>query len=347
MARPGLWHPEWAARTDGSTRYTGDLRPANLLVGAILRSPHPHARIVGIDTSAAEHSAGVHAVVTAADLPDRRYIDYGVSDRPALARHEVRFIGHEVAAVAAESTREAQAALGRIRVRYASLRSAVTCAEALERDVGLRVDGAGNVAVSLDRRFGDPQQGTRSAVHRVSGRYRFGSQAHACMEPHTTLADWDPDAQVLHVWTPTQGPRTVQRELAHLLDLQLEQVRIRQIAAGGDFGSRVRPGDIEVLAAALAIKSSRPVRLGLSREDEFAHTKHRHDFTIDLTSTADAHGQLVGRDASVTVENGGFTQAGGNELSYCSLVLASQYRLASAHVTGEAVYTNEIGRAHV
>lgn len=172
----------------------------------------------------------------------------------------------------------------------------------------------------------------------MSGRYRFGSQAHACMEPHTTLASWSGGR--LHVWTPTQGPRTQQREIARMVGLEPEQVRVHRIAAGGDFGSRVRPGDVEVLTAALAVKAQGAVRLSLSRADEFAHTKHRHDFVVDLTTTADDPGHLVGREADILVEAGGFTQAGGNELNFCGLVVASQYRRTAAHVTGAAFYTN-------
>lgn len=110
-------HPEWQARTTGATTYTGDLDPPGLLVVAVLRSPHPHARIVRLDTDAAAAMPGVHAVLTAADLPDRLYPDYGNPDRPALAHDIVRYLGQEVAAVAAESAGQAEAAVRAIAVR--------------------------------------------------------------------------------------------------------------------------------------------------------------------------------------------------------------------------------------
>lgn len=340
MTGPHVRHAEWQARTDGSAQFAGDLQPPDLLIGAILRSPYASARIVDIDTNTAEASSGVHAVVTAADLPDRRYTDYGTPDRPAIARETVRYFGHEVAAVAAETEWQATMALDRIRVHYKALPPQTTLEEAAGSGSELVPTRRDSIACSLERAFGDTESARNRTAHTVSGRYRFGSQAHACMEPHTTLAQWIPEQKRLHVWTPTQGPRTVQRELAAMLGVGRDQVRIHSIAAGGDFGSRVRPGDIEVLAGALAIKSGRPVRLSLSRADEFAHTKRRHDFVIDLTSTADPQGRLLSRDACVIAESGGFAQAGGNELNYCSLVLGSQYQLTAAHISGAAIYTN-------
>jgi CO/xanthine dehydrogenase Mo-binding subunit/CO/xanthine dehydrogenase FAD-binding subunit len=337
MRMPRVRHTEWQARTDGNAAYTADL-PGKPLVGALLRSPHRHARIVGIDTTAAERSPGVHAVVTAADLPDVRYADYGTADRPALARDTVRFVGQEVAAVAAETPEQARAAVGAIEVRYAPLPRLPGFEDALRPGAAPPHPGAANIAVTSDRTFGDAGAARARVAHTVSGRYRFGSQAHACMEPHTTLASWA-DGR-LHVWTPTQGPRTQQREIARMVGLETEQVRIHRIAAGGDFGSRVRPGDVEVLTAALAIKAGGAVRLSLTRADEFAHTKHRHDFVVDLTTTADDTGHLVSREADILVEAGGFTQAGGNELNFCGLVVASQYRLTAAHVSGTVFYTN-------
>lgn len=331
-------HPQWRERTDGSVPYTGDLRPPGLLHAAMLRSPHPHARIAAIDTDGARRSPGVHAVITAEDLPERLYTDYGTSDRPALARDTVRYIGHEVAAVAAESAVQARHALDRIKVAYEPLPAVA----AFEAFMAAKPDAADEerVSVSVDRTFGQPEHAARGTAHQVTGRYRFGSQAHACMEPHTALADWDGDAGRLHLWVPTQGPRTVQREIAHMLDLEPAQVRVHAIAAGGDFGSRVRPGDIEVITAALAIRTGRPVRMSLDRSEEFAYTKHRHDFVVELTSTADGDGRLLTREADITVENGAYTHAGGNELNYCGLLLASQYRLTAARVRGAAVYTN-------
>lgn len=337
MRNRDVRHLEWRERTSGATAYVDDLRAADALVAAVLRSPHRHARIVGVDTSRAEASPGVRAVIIGADFPDRRYTDYGTSDRPPLARDEVRFVGQEVAAVAAVSGDAARAALDLIRVEYAPLSLFPDFESQLVSD-GVRPKES--VAGSIDRFFGDRDALSVHAPVSVSGVYRFGSQAHACMEPQAVMADWDPQSQLLSIWAPTQGPRNVQREIAKVLALEIDQVRVHQVAAGGDFGSRVRPSDIEALTAALAIKAEQKVRMVLSRDDEFAHTKRRHDFVVRLTTGADESGRVIRREGEILVESGGYAQAGVSEMGYCSQLLASQYRADCAHFTGTTFYTH-------
>lgn len=337
MRNRDVRHLEWRDRTSGATLYVDDLPPTGVLVASVLRSPHRHARIVSIDTGRAAASPGVRAVVTGADFPDRRYSDYGTQDRPPLARDEVRFVGQDVAAVAAVSEGAARAALDLIRVTYAPLPLFPTFESQLASETARSQD---SVAGSIDRFFGDRDALNVQTPVSVSGVYRFGSQAHACMEPQAVMADWDPATQVLSIWAPSQGPRNVQREIAKVLALDLDQVWVHQIAAGGDFGARVRPGDIEALTAALAIKAEQKVRMVLSRNDEYAHTKRRHDFVVRLTTGADADGRIVRREGDILVESGGYAQAGVSEMGYCSQLLASQYRADGAHFTGTAFYTH-------
>lgn len=333
-------HLEWDERTRGTARYTADIPAEGMLEARVLRSPHPHARILDIDTRAALAAPGVAAVLTAADLPDERYQDYGVSDRPPLARDLVRHIGQEVAVVAAETSEQAGSALELIRIRYRPLPAVLDPAAALRPGAPLVHEPQGNVVKSYDRRFGDPEEGRRAAAHLHRARYGFGMQAHACMEPHTALASYDAGERMLHLWAPTQAARNIQREVARMLGLELEQVRLHRVAVGGDFGSRVRVSDIEVLAGALAMRTGRPVRLALDRAEEFAQTKHRHGFAIELETGVAADGTLLFRDADVLVESGSYAHAGPNELNYCTLLLGAQHRLMGAHVRGQAVYTN-------
>jgi CO/xanthine dehydrogenase Mo-binding subunit len=337
MTKSRVRHAEWEDRTSGRTLYVGDLPMSGVLSAALLRSPHRRARILKIDTSAAEVCPGVHAVITAADLPDRHYTDNGTSDRPALARCEVRYVGHEIAAVAADSQEQARAAIERIRVSYEPLPPFPSFESQLRSGPS---GGDECIAGSFDRLFGDERCfDTEPAIH-VAGEYRFGSQAHACMEPHAALASWNVENNVLDLWAPTQGTRNVQREVALMLGLDADQVRVHRIAAGGDFGSRVRPGDIEVVTAALALKTQRTVRLMLTRDEEFAHTKRRHDFVVRLSTGARADGRLLTRTAEILVESGGFAQASVSEMGYSSQLLASQYRVDAARIQGTAFYTH-------
>jgi len=335
-------HPEWDERTQGAIAYTSDIRLDDMLVGKVLRSPHARARILHIDTLAAGHMEGVAVVLTANDLADRNYIDYGTNDRTALAKDIVSHFGQEVAIVAAETEQQAERALGQIDVRYKVL-SPIADAHAALRSGAASVrpeQGSSNVAASLDRRFGDPQAAEMAAVNRIRARYEYGMQAHACMEPQSVVASWDAANGTMHLWAPTQSARNLQFEISHMLGLELEQVRLHSVAVGGDFGSRVRASEIEVLAAHLSMHTLRPVVLALSRADEFAHTKHQHGSYVDLETGVDKDGAIVLRKAELTVENGDFVHGGSNMMSYCSILLATQYRLVGAEVTGNSVYIN-------
>ena len=335
-------HPEWQARTSGAIDYTGDVRLDNMLVGKILRSPHAHARILDIDTTGANGIDGVAAVLTANDLPDRNYLDYGQQDRPALAHGVVRHFGQEIALVAAETAAQADRAIDAIHVRYRVLRPVTDAIAALQHSAtSVHPErGHANVATSLIRRFGDPDAGKRRTVYRTKAEYHYGIQAHACMEPQSVLASWDVENGVMNLWAPTQAARNHQLEVAHMLGLELDQVRLHRVAVGGDFGSRVRATDIETLAATLSRHTSRPVMIALSRADEFAHNKHQHASRIELETGIDDTNALTFREARITVENGAFVHGGSNMMSYCSILLGAQYRLEGAEIEGQSVYTH-------
>lgn len=335
-------HPEWDARTSGAIAYTQDIGIDDLLVGAILRAPHAHARIVSLDTSAAERLEGVAAVLTAADLPERNYIDYGSHDRLALAKDLVSHFGQEVAIVAAQTTEQAERALASIAVRYRPLPATTNAQAALASGARpVRPDqGPSNITAKLDRRFGDPQAAREASTHLSRAQYEYGIQAHACMEPQSVVASWDGASGTMHVWTPTQSARNLQFELAHMIGVDIERVRVHGVAVGGDFGARVRASEIEVLAAHLSKATGRPVSIALSRADEFAHTKHQHGSVVDLETGVDEAGSIIYRGAELTVENGDFTHGGSNMMSYCSILLASQYRLKGAELSGQSVYIN-------
>ena len=337
---------EWDARTSGASRYVADVVVPGTLVARVLRSPHPHARIVSIDVHAASRMPGVAAVLTAADLPDRLYKHEGgrLSDRRPLARDVVRFVGEEVAVVAAETAAQAAAALGVIQVRYQPLPAVTTVAAALaEGATRLHERASGsNVSLVIDRAYGDVEAGRRTAAATVTGRYRFGRQAHACMEPNGTLARWDPGTSRLELWTSTQSPYFVREEVARILGLELGQVIVREVAVGGGFGSKSKITDHEVLAGALAVRTGRPVRLVLSREEEFATTKCRHDFDVELTTGVDAEGRLTHREARILVDNGAYNHSGASVTGAAVAAVASWNRTrGGVHVRATLVDTNK------
>jgi CO/xanthine dehydrogenase Mo-binding subunit/CO/xanthine dehydrogenase FAD-binding subunit len=342
---------DWDARSAGRVPYAADLVAAATaagrppLHGAILRSPHPYAEIRSIDTAPARALPGVHTVVTAADFaPGIRYIHRGgpLSDRPPLADGVVRHVGQEVAAVAADSPEIARAALRAIRVRYRVRRAPLTVQEARQpgaRMLHVRDTPEPNVSMLLEGQWGDPDAGTASSMVTVAGRFTYPSVAHACMEPNTTLASWDPELEVLELWTSTQAPWFIAKEVAHLLGLRHEQVVCREVAVGGGFGSKSKASEHEVLAAALARAAGRPVLIELSRAEEFGTNKPRHRFETLLRTSADADGVLRAFDADVLVDNGAYNHMGTSVLRVGLITLGSMYRPDGVRFTARLVDT--------
>ena len=335
---------DWEQRTTGAAQYVPDVRLPGTCVAAVLRSPHPHAEIRRLDVTRAAAMPGVVAVITAADFGDVHYVHHGgpLADRPPLARDRVRFVGEEIAAVAAETAEQARAAVAAIEVSYRRLPAVTDPVAALRRGAPrLHQRRSGdNVALAVGRTYGELPEPPPDAVS-VQGRYRFARQAHACMETNGTLAHWDEQQQRLHVWVSTQSPYFVRKELAHVLGLSIDQVVTHEVAVGGGFGAKSKIGEHEALAAMLSIRSGRPVRLVLDRAEEFAATKARHEFHIDLRSCADADGRLLTRHADLIVDNGAYNHTGPSVMGAGISVLASMYRTAGVRVDAKLVDTNK------
>ncbi|MDE0657376.1 MAG: xanthine dehydrogenase family protein molybdopterin-binding subunit, partial [Acidimicrobiaceae bacterium] len=335
---------QWNERTSGAAVYTTDVVLPGMLEARILRSPHPHADIRSIDTSRAEALSGVAAVITADDLPNRTYLHLGdpFRDRFALARGRVRFIGEEVAAVAASTRADADAALDLIDVAYKPRAGAVTAQFARVGEAPtVHDDAIGNLSMQEVRSYGDPDTARSAAEVTVSGTYAYKPAAHVCLEPHSTVARWDATRQQLDLWVSTQAPYFVRKEVAHLLDLDMDQVRTHPVAVGGGFGAKAKAGCHEVIAAALAIRAKRPVRLVLDRDEEFAVTAVRHAFVVDLATGARRDGTLTHRDGYVTVDNGAYNHAGPSVAIYATMLAAGPYRLGGCETAVSLVYTNK------
>ncbi len=201
------------ARVQGQSVYTQDVTLPGMLHAAVLRSPHAHARILRIDTGPAKALAGVHAVITAADFPGKRYVHLGgkYSDRFPLATDRVRFYGEEVAAVAAETAEIARDALRLIAVEYAPLRAVLTPAAALSPDApgihaGDVTPAARNIAIRFAADYGDVAAAFDAAAHVFDEEFAHGVVVPACMETNSTVAHYDRATGDLTLWTATQAP---------------------------------------------------------------------------------------------------------------------------------------------
>ena len=259
------------AKVTGAARYTTDVRLPGMLFGRLLRSPHPHARVVHIDTSAAERYPGVRAL----HLGDGTIAVASAAEMPRLS-----YAGAIVAGIAATSRAAADEALSLIRVEYEPLPFIVDMDAARDPSAPL-VEGAepgalggpgpnSNVRGPEGGAFGggrgDIGEGFRAAEATVEGEFRTQVQSHSCLEPHAVVADWRKDG--LTVYLSTQNVSGSRTELATAFDLPSDKVRVICEFMGGGFGSKLSPGDFVYVAVALSRKAGAPVHLALDRHEE-------------------------------------------------------------------------------
>lgn len=266
----GTPHPrvEGVAKVTGQARYTYDVRLPGQLTAAVLRGPLPHARIRRIDTAKAEALPGVHAVLSVANAPEIPWYDKGKVFDPVL-----RFVGEEVAAVAAESEAVARDALRLIEVEYEPLPFVVDMDTALERHAP-KVHDEGNIASEQTERRGDRQLGWREADVIVEQLYTTHVALHNCLEPHGCTAAWEGDQ--LTLWDSTQSVFDVRAQVAEKLGLPEHHVRVIKQHMGGGFGSKQIAWKHDVIAALLAKRAARPVQLMLDRRAENLAVGHRN-----------------------------------------------------------------------
>src|SRR3989454_8360102 len=248
-------------KVKGEFEYASDLRRDGMLWGATLRSPHPHARIVSVDISAAAAEPGVYAVLTAADVPGKKTFGLDVQDQPVLASDVVRYAGEAIAIVAGEDPEVARSALKKIAVNYAVLTPVTDMEEALE-PTATAVHPQGNVVRTLQIVHGDPN--ARADVW-VEGTYETGMQDQAPLGPETGLAAPAADGGV-DLFIATQWLHADLEQLAPCLDLPPEKVRLHLSGVGGAFGAR-EDLSMQIHACMLALRTKRPVKMSYGRQE--------------------------------------------------------------------------------
>ena len=331
-----------AAKATGETLYTDDIALPGMLHGKTLRSPHPHARIVRIDTRKAEAMRGVHGVITGADLPIRYGVIPWTPDETALATDRVRFLGDEVAAVAAVDEDTATEALEAIEVEYEVLPAYFDPEAALAEDAVHLFEGArkGNVSKHVELEFGDVEGGFGRSAHVVEDDYFFHGTAHAPIETHVALARFGAD-EVLTLWSSTQIPHYVHRELARVLDLPAPRIRVIQPALGGAFGGKSDPFSLEFCAAKLAMKTRRPVKFLYTREEEFYCHRGRHPMAMHFKTGIDADGKLTAVESKILIDGGAYSSFGLVTTYYSGQLLTGPCDFPAYRFDSTRVFTNK------
>jgi 4-hydroxybenzoyl-CoA reductase subunit alpha len=317
-----------------------------MLRGKILRSPYPHARILHIDTRRALRLPGVKAVVTGRDTLGVRF---GVlatvaklMDRQPLAVDRVRYIGDEVAAVAAVDEETAEEACSLIQVEYEPLPAVLDPLRAMEAGVPQLHDHAPN---NISKRHvfecGDVEGGFREAFHVREDRFSTQAVTHAPLEPHTCLAQYDSCGK-LTLWTSTQSPYFVQQDLAKTLGLPANRVRVIKPCVGGGFGGKSDGMDaLDFCAALLSMRTGHPVRMAYSREEELLITRRRHPMFIELRTGVRKDGTLVARQCRAILDGGAYNSWGPTTTILCCNWNFLPYRLTNYRYEGLRVYTNK------
>ncbi|HEV8720293.1 MAG TPA: xanthine dehydrogenase family protein molybdopterin-binding subunit [Candidatus Binatia bacterium] len=353
----GRSHPrlDGADSVTGRATYSVDVALPAMLHAKLFRSSVPHARIRRLDVSRAQSLAGVTAVLTAADVPSKRF-GFGIQDEELLAREKVRYIGDVIAAVAAVDDATAEQALDLIDCDYEMLPAALSVDEALSENAPLvheqlssyrlntvlardwhPVAGT-NVAHQTIFSKGDVDQGFAQADEIFDDTFRSQQVQHCSLEPHAVVADWD--GHCLTLWTSTQKVFLVRSGLADLFDLPEEKIRVIGSKVGAGFGGK-NAMRLEPYAAALALKSGKPVRLVNSRAEEFFAAAGSVPATVRIRTGTKKDGTITARAMEFTWDTGAYAEglAGSNRALKDGV---GPYKIPNIRVTSTLVYTNKL-----
>jgi CO/xanthine dehydrogenase Mo-binding subunit len=353
------------AKVSGSAVYAGDIRRQGALYARVLRSPLAHARILAVDTARARALPGVHAVLTAADLPPGVRVGRAMRDMPVLACEKVRFAGEKVAAVAAESVEVAEAALGLIQVDYEDLPAVFDPVEAMQPGAPLVHDPAqvrawaapAQVVADYPNSVSLPTWGCSleeaeaalaAADHVVEHTFHTPRQHQVYLEPHVATVEVDDDG-VAHIWAANKAPFLLMTYLEAGLGLRRDQLDIHILPLGGDFGGKGSFMDIPLLYY-LALATRRAVKMAMTFPEEFGAGNPRHAATIRVRSGVQADGRILGQIMQVFFNSGAyaaFKPSPDATLPSIPFGGFGPYDIPAARLEAHMIYTNTVPGGHM
>ncbi|MFN2122129.1 MAG: molybdopterin-dependent oxidoreductase [Candidatus Promineifilaceae bacterium] len=337
----------------GRPVFADDVRPKDMLFGALLTSPHAHARIKQIDASKARALTGVHAVLTYEDLPRVKYASGGQSypqpvpyDQVSLD-NKVRYVGDRVAIVAADTRELTQKALRMIEVEYEILPHVLDPQEAMQDGVPVIHDEADtadiydpqhNIVHHIEAEVGHVEEAFAKAEHIFEGVYRTPKQQQAHLEPHVCITYWDEDRRLV-IRSSTQVPFHIRRMIAPLIDLPVKQIRVVKPRIGGGFGNK-QEMILEDLCAHLTLATGRPVQMELTRTQEFTSTRSRHPnimrYKIGVTD-----GKVIAADLYLIGDTGAYGSHGLTVQMVGGFKGLTLYNAPNSRFVCDVVYTNQ------
>jgi len=329
-------------KVTGRAMYTADVSLPNMVYAKILGSPIAHGRIKKIDTTKARALPGVLDILTADDVPETLY---GVSparyDENILARDKVRHHGDEVAAVAAIDEKTAERAITLIDVEYEELPVVLDPLEAI-------ADGAPqvherykqNINTHVDQEFGEVEEGFAQSAH-VREEVFTGNSIYQCpMEPHASIATWDPDGTLV-LYTSTQVPHYVQYMMAHVLRMPLGKIRVIRPTVGGGFGGKAETTPLDICAALFSRRLGRPVKMVYTREEMFHHGRGRHKQHMYFKLGVDEDGRIQAFSSKIYLDGGAYSSFGVATAYYAGSVIPTLYKIPAYKYDGYRIMTNK------
>lgn len=327
------------SKVSGRLRYAGDMIMPGMLHMQVLRSPHPHALIKSIDTSAAEALEGVACVITSADVPGKDGFGVFVHDQPVMARGKVRYVGEAVAAVAAEDLVTARKALSLIKVEYEPLPAVFDPEEAMRPGAPVLHDYAkDNIVKHIPIRKGDIEKGFAEADIIVEEKYETQQVEHAYLEPEAGLAYVDHDG-VVTVISPSQNITHHRHMLAEIIAKPINKVRFIMSPVGGGFGGKEDMIYQGMLALA-AMKTHRPVRLVFTREESIISTAKRHPARITYRMGLKRDGRITAVSFRMISDGGAYGMSTEGVMRKAAILACGPYDIPNVQVDTYGVYTN-------
>jgi len=329
-------------KATGEAIYADDIALPRMLHCKILRSPHAHARIKRIDFTRCLAHPGVVAVLEGKEIPTRYGVIPWTPDEQALAADKARFVGDEVAAVAAEDELAAEEALELIDVEYEVLPALIEPEEAL-REPGLKIHESakqGNISKHVELGFGDVGGGFARSASVVDHTFFYEGSTHTPIEPHCAVGHYDADGN-LTVWSSTQIPHYVHRELSRVLELPEARIRVIQPFLGGAFGGKSDPFSLEFVVAKLSMKTGRPVKCLFTREEVFWAHRGRHPMKMRFKVGLSAAGRIEAVDSKILIDGGAYSSFGLVTAYYAGQLLTGPYHFGAYHFDSTRVFTNK------
>ena len=330
----------------GQTKYAFDVSFPNMLIGKMIRSPHPHARILKIDTSRAEKLPGVRAIITAKDtynikFGSNEYFFPHTVDQMALESEKVRYVGDEIGAVAAVDQETAEEAVRLVDIQYEVLPHVVDVEEAMKPGAPQIHEALNNIAVILPVNFGNADRALKEADYVREDRFYTPAAHPAALEPHVCVGQWEAFSNKITLWSSSQAPFKCRDALAKTLKMDLNDVRVIKMAVGGGFGGKLEMLPMDFSACLLSKKAGGlPVKICYSREEEFLSSRRKHGMIYTLKSGVKKDGTLLVMTGEVIADGGAYCSYGPTVIAAAIMRIFMVYKIQHFRITGYRVYTN-------